>query len=123
MREELVSESHSCSSDNHESRKEKIEKKRQIRKNKTQTPLEYVDLKSIDTSKLTREEKARVQKAKNREAAQRSRDTHREYVINLEQEVKELREQVNSRKLCWRCQKEIDESTSNDSSMSDQHIE
>jgi hypothetical protein len=31
----------------------------------------------IDTSTLSREEKAKLQKVKNREAAQRSRDTHR----------------------------------------------
>jgi hypothetical protein len=63
-----------------------------IRKNKTQiNPADLSDLKSIDTSTLSREDKAKIQKAKNREAAQKSRDTHKEYVTNLEREVKELR--------------------------------
>lgn len=54
-----------------------------IRKNKTLVNMPEVDLRSIDTSLLSREEKARIQKAKNREAAQKSRDMHKEYVTNL----------------------------------------
>jgi len=66
------------------------------------------DLRSIDTSKLSREEKAKVQKAKNREAAQRSRDMHKDYVNNLEREVRELSELLaKSRKFCWKCQKDL----------------
>lgn len=34
--------------------------------------------------KMTKEERMRIQKEKNREAAQRSRDQHKEYVTNLE---------------------------------------
>lgn len=34
--------------------------------------------------KITKEERMRIQKEKNREAAQRSRDQHKEYVNNLE---------------------------------------
>lgn len=35
-------------------------------------------------NKMTKEERMRIQKEKNREAAQRSRDQHKEYVNNLE---------------------------------------
>lgn len=35
-------------------------------------------------NKITKEERMRIQKEKNREAAQRSRDQHKEYVNNLE---------------------------------------
>jgi hypothetical protein len=48
-----------------------------IRKSKVQVLSEYSDLKNIDTSKLSREDRFKLQKAKNREAAQRSRDMHR----------------------------------------------
>lgn len=59
-------------------------------------------------NKLTKEERALIQKEKNREAAQRSRDQHREYVTNLEREVKELREELQkARHYCFRCQGEI----------------
>ena len=34
-------------------------------------------------AKLSKEERMRIQKEKNREAAQRSRDQHKEYVNNL----------------------------------------
>lgn len=44
-----------------------------------------------NTIKLTKEERAKIQKEKNRQAAQRSRDMHKEYVNNLEQEVRILR--------------------------------
>jgi hypothetical protein len=47
-----------------------------------------------------------VQKAKNREAAQKSRDTHKEYVRGLENEVRELRDEF-SRRLCWKCKQEL----------------
>ncbi len=55
--------------------------------------------------KLSKEERAKIQKEKNREAAQRSRDIHKEYVTNLEQEVRTLREKVeHSLRYCHRCQ-------------------
>jgi len=37
----------------------------------------------IPAGKLSKEERMRIQKEKNREAAQRSRDQHKEYVNNL----------------------------------------
>ena len=82
-----------------------------IRKTKTQSPsLDVSELYKIDTSTLSREEKAKLQKSKNREAAQKSRDTHKEYVASLEKEVSELRQQVvSSRKICWKCQRELEE--------------
>ena len=50
-----------------------------------------------------------MQKEKNREAAQRSRDQHKEYVCRLEKEVRELRVQVDAnRKFCSRCRQELD---------------
>lgn len=66
------------SQENSENKKHSIDKKRKIRKDKLQaTGIDYSDLRSIDTKKLTREERAKVQKAKNREAAQKSRDMHK----------------------------------------------
>lgn len=60
---------------------------------------------------MTREERARIQKEKNKEAAQRSRDMHKEYVSNLEQEVAFLREEINkSKRYCHRCQQILDSS-------------
>jgi hypothetical protein len=50
----------------------------------------------------------KLQKEKNREAAQRSRDQHREYVTNLEMEVTLLQQQVESNKhLCSRCHQQL----------------
>ena len=37
--------------------------------------------------KISKEERAQIQKEKNREAAQRSRDMHKEYVTRLENEM------------------------------------
>lgn len=49
-----------------------------IRKNKAQSSLsDQAESRKIEPSALSREEKARIQKAKNREAAQKSRDSHR----------------------------------------------
>ena len=61
-------------------KRQPIEKKRKIRKEKIQQShviINYNDVWSIDTKKLTKEERAKVQKVKNREAAQKSRDTHK----------------------------------------------
>jgi len=52
-----------------------------IRKEKNQTHPQREETNGV--LKLTREEKARLQKEKNREAAQKSRDNHREYVNSL----------------------------------------
>lgn len=58
--------------------------------------------------KLTKEERIKLQKEKNREAAQRSRDQHKEYVSNLEKEVRDLKAQMEcSRQLCFRCRQEL----------------
>ena len=69
-----------------------------------QSVIDFSDLKNIDTKKLTKEERAKVQKVKNRQAAQRSRDMHRQEFIKMKKEVEELRElKKDSRNLCWRC--------------------
>jgi hypothetical protein len=39
---------------------------------------------NLSAGKMPKEERMRIQKEKNREAAQRSRDQHKEYVSNLE---------------------------------------
>lgn len=107
MKEEASSELVFNSQETSENKKHNIDKKRKIRKDKLQsTVIDYSDLRNIDTKKLTREERAKVQKAKNREAAQKSRDTHKEYVKGLENEVRELRDQF-SRRLCWKCKQEL----------------
>lgn len=55
MKEELSSEIVSSHQESVDSRKEKIDKKRKIRKEKVQSTLiDFSDLKSIDTKKLTR---------------------------------------------------------------------
>jgi len=64
-----------------ESKKDTLNKKKLIAKNKP-------DFSSIQhtekaTKKLSKEERAKIQKEKNREAAQRSRDIHKEYVNSL----------------------------------------
>lgn len=65
-------------------KKYNLYRKRAIRKNKlNQITPTYEDVNTIDTSKLTKEERAKIQKVKNRESAQRSRDMHKDYVVNL----------------------------------------
>ena len=76
-------------------------KKKHIRKEKRNEP--------APAAKITTEERAKMQKEKNREAAQRSRDQHKEYVSRLEKEVRGLRLQVDAnRQFCSRCRQELD---------------
>ena len=88
MREE--SSEHSTPSESQpQHSKHALYKKRQIRKGRTQqgNSTTHSTLYDIDTSTLSKEDKAKLQRAKNREAAQRSRDTHKQYVLQLETQV------------------------------------
>jgi hypothetical protein len=52
----------------------------------------------------------KIQKEKNREAAQRSRDQHKEYVAGLENELRMLKERLElNRKYCFQCQRELED--------------
>lgn len=82
----------------------KAAKTRPIHKDKLQEPQP-----DREKNRASKEDRAKVQKEKNKEAAQRSRDIHKEYVCSLELEVNHLREELtHARRYCHHCRQQMD---------------
>lgn len=81
MREQTESKSFGEATSFIDIKKDSKNKKKLISKDKNfHTTPQHTEKNTI---KLTKEERAKIQKEKNRQAAQRSRDMHKEYVTNL----------------------------------------